>query len=126
MLNILVIDDEESIAQSVKMALTRAGHNVSAATGGPEGIDMYDEGSFDLVITDMCMPGMDGSDVARHIRRSGKASGEIPTPIIGMSGTPWLMSENCFDALLVKPFSSKDLHGMIDRLTRAPQEAAVS
>lgn len=65
MLNILVIDDEESIAKLLEMALTRAGYNVQTAIDGAEGINMFAEGFFDLVITDIRMPGMDGNTVAQ-------------------------------------------------------------
>lgn len=121
MFNILVIDDEESIAKLLEMALTRAGYNVQTALDGVEGINMFAEGFFDLVIMDIRMPGMDGNTVARYIRNSISNY----TPIIGISGTPWLFEDDSFDALIVKPFSIKDLYNTVNKLIAAPRKLAV-
>jgi len=99
--NILVIDDEKSIARMLFKALTKYGYNVETATGGQEGIKKFVEGHFDLVITDVLMPGIDGNLVARNIRNSPRKT----TPIIGISGTPWLFENDDFDVVLSKPFS---------------------
>ena len=101
MRNILVIDDEESIVRITTMALSKFGFNVEKATDGFEGIKKFDEGHFDLVITDFLMPGLDGNGVVRHIRNSRRQF----TPVIGVSGTPWLLEDGDFDAVLLKPSS---------------------
>ncbi len=116
MCNVLVIDDEESIVLMLTMALARYGCNVEIATDSTSGIKKFDEGHFNLVITDIRMPGIDGNGVARHIRNSKKSS----TPIIGMSGTPWLQDDRYFDAILAKPFSIKVLVDTVKYLTTAP------
>ena len=84
MLTILVIDDEKVILEMFKRILEASGFNVKTAPDGKEGIKMFDNGLFDLVITDMSMPGMDGNCEARHIRHSDRQF----IPIIGVSGTP--------------------------------------
>jgi len=65
MRNILVIDDEDSIAHLLFQMLTKYGYNVETATGGQEGIKKFVEGQFDLVITDILILGFNGNDVAR-------------------------------------------------------------
>jgi len=110
---ILVIDDEQVILNMLQEALSRSGYKVEAAGGGREGIDTYDQGCFDLIITDVCMPDVDGLEVLRHIRRSRDKS----TPIIGISGTPWVLEGSGFDSILPKPFSLKVLFETIDKLT---------
>ncbi|MFO7555483.1 MAG: response regulator, partial [Desulfobacterales bacterium] len=82
---ILVIDDEKMILDLFQIVLSRAGCNVEIASDGQEGIKKFNNGQFDLVITDILMPGLDGRDVVDHIRNSDNPC----TPIIGMSGTPW-------------------------------------
>jgi CheY-like chemotaxis protein len=115
MCHVLIIDDEESISRMLCHALTKYGYVVETATGGQEGIEKFDQGSVDLVITDVVMPGIDGNLVARHIRNSpGK-----PTPIIGLSGTPWFLKNGDFDAVLSKPFSIKPLIDTVKCLTTA-------
>ena len=114
--NILVIDDEIMIADVLKQALTKYGYNVETAFGGLEGLRMFEAGSFDLVITDIRMPGIDGNEVARCIRSSDKPS----TPIIAMSGTPWLMNGDGFNFTLPKPFSIQALMDAVKELTLIP------
>jgi DNA-binding response OmpR family regulator len=118
---VLVIDDEKGILQIIRQALTQFGHNVETATDGQEGIRKFDDGSFDIVITDIRMPGIDGNGVVKHIRKSDKQS----IPVIAISGTPWLMENNAFDMVLAKPFPLKKLVESIGSLVTVPPRAAV-
>jgi len=121
MQNILLIDDEDAIVLALSMALSQAGYNVEIATDGLEGVKKFDEGNFGLVITDVRMPGLDGNVLTQHIRNSEKHC----TPVIGISGTPWLLEDDAFDAVLSKPFSIKTLFDTIDHLTTTPVPAAI-
>ena len=113
MYHILVIDDEKSILNVVQTALSRAGFKVEIALDGQKGIQKFDSGQFDLVITDILMPGIDGRDVVKHIRNSDRPY----TPIIGFSGTPWLVENNQFDADFSKPFPLEDLVNSVQHLS---------
>jgi DNA-binding response OmpR family regulator len=119
MSNILVIDDERMISDVLQQALTILGHNVETASGGYDGLRMFEAGSFDLVITDIRMPDIDGIEVARCIRSSDKPQ----TPIIAMSGTPWLMNGNGFDFTISKPFSINILMDAVKELTVNPMNS---
>ena len=121
MSTVLVIDDEKGILQIIRQALTKFGHNVETATDGQEGIRKFDDGSFDIVITDIRMPGIDGNGVVKHIRKSDKQS----IPVIAISGTPWLMENNAFDMVLAKPFPLKKLVESIGSLVRVPPRAVL-
>lgn len=116
MSSILVIDDEELITDMLSMALTRAGHQVDVATNGKDGLDKYHQGYFDLVITDIGMPGINGKDVARGIKNSDRCR----TPVIGMSGTPWELSGDQFDKILPKPFSLGTLVSTVQSVCDSP------
>ncbi len=113
---VLVIDDEILFLDVVKRVLTKAGYNVEIATCGKEGIQKYDRGEFDLVITDLRMLGIDGNEVVEHIRKSGRQL----TPIIGVSGTPWVVKNKVFDTILPKPFQIKTLTTAVKRLLVKP------
>lgn len=113
MYRILVIDDEKTILSAIKIGLSRAGFEVEIASGGQEGIQKFNSGRFDLVITDLRMPGLDGRDVVDHIRKSDKPC----TPIIGISGTPWLLENIRVNAVFAKPFSFKDIVDSIHHLS---------
>ena len=66
--NILVIDDEKDIRQLVALMLESAGYTVSQAANGQNGLNLLQDGQFDLIITDVMMPGMDGWEVCRQIK----------------------------------------------------------
>jgi len=120
--NILVIDNEESILLMITMALAKSGFNVEIAADGLEGIKKFDEGRFDLVVTDILMPGLNGNGVARHIRNSEKKY----TPVIAISGTPWRINVEDFDAVLLKPTSIQTLIDTVKNLTATPLNAMAS
>jgi CheY-like chemotaxis protein len=122
MCTILVIDDEKGILRVIEEALTKFGHDVEIAFDGIEGVEKFDHGSFDMVITDLRMPGLDGKGVVQHIRSSQKNS----IPVIGISGTPWLMQDSDFDAVLPKPFPLRDLVESVRKLTTIPSRQALS
>jgi CheY-like chemotaxis protein len=122
MCTILVIDDEKGILGVIREALTRFGHSVEIAYDGIEGIQKFDGGSYDMVITDLRMPGLDGRGVVQHIRNSSKNS----VPVIGISGTPWQAQDSDFDAVLSKPFPLEDLVQSVKKLTAISAESAMS
>ena len=112
MCKILVIDDEKVIINMIRQLLEMHGHDVDTADDGDEGILKFDNDCFDLVITDICMPGVDGNIVAKHIRNSDKKY----VPVIGMSGTPWAFDDNSFDTIFEKPFQLKALINTVKEL----------
>ena len=122
MCKILVIDDETAIVDIVKQALGIYGHNVETATNGREGIAKFDSNCFDLVITDICMPDIDGNGVVQHIRGSDKKY----IPVIGISGTAWAVKDNSFDTILEKPFPIKTLIDSVQELLPTHQDIAAA
>jgi CheY-like chemotaxis protein len=109
MIRILVIDDEPSISDLLCETLTRLGCTVATAANGRQGLQRLETADFDLVVTDMSMPELDGAGFVHHVRRSNRPL----TPVIGMSGTPWLFDEADCDAVLPKPFP---LQALIDKV----------
>jgi CheY-like chemotaxis protein len=107
---ILLVDDESMVSDVLGQILTRLGYHVEIASGGHEGLRMFDGRVYDLVITDILMPEIDGHVVARHIRSSDRPK----TPIIGISGTPWLLEGDIFDSVIAKPFNIQALTHAID------------
>lgn len=100
MRNVLVIDDEQMILSLVEQVLKQMDYRVETAANGKMGIDKFDAGNYDLVITDVCMPEPDGTRVVDHIRNSSRSR----TPVIGMSGSPLKLANPMFDRVLSKPF----------------------
>jgi DNA-binding response OmpR family regulator len=117
---ILVIDDEPGISDMIREALTRFGYTVETASNGRQGLQLLKDASFDLVVTDMCMPDLDGAFIVRHVRSSSRPL----TPVIGISGTPWLLEGADCDAVLPKPFPLQDLVDTVKHLKRISLSAA--
>jgi CheY-like chemotaxis protein len=119
MAEILLIDDMAGVRRAVVSMLKQAGHNVVAAENGNEGLERLKAGRFDLVITDMLMPELDGTEVLRHL------SGMPNRPkVIAISGggaglsadTALRTARISADAYLEKPFDKSDLLAALDRL----------
>lgn len=115
MCSVLVIDDEEMIRDMLRQAFSRVDFTVETADNALGGIEKFEKGVYDLVITDICMPGEDGHRVLHHIRKSERQA----TPVIGVSGTPFLLQHGEFDDVLSKPFTLKALIDKAMTLTRS-------
>lgn len=111
-LKILVIDDEQMVLEMISQILSRSGFSVDTASNGKEGLRKIESAAYDLVLTDIKMPEISGLDILDRAKRiKGKGF-----PVIGMSGTPWLMEGACFDGVLEKPFPKTRLLQLIDTL----------
>src|SRR5204863_7412858 len=66
---ILVVDDEEAIAEAVKARLVSEGFDVHTARDGPKAIELAREHHPDLVVLDLMLPGMDGLEVCKELQR---------------------------------------------------------
>ena len=101
---ILVVEDEEEVRNLLADILTESGHHVETASDGNQGIEMFKKNDFDLVFTDLGMPGMSGWQVAETIKT---INGKTPVAII----TGWNveleeseMRERGVDLVVNKPF----------------------
>ena len=119
MTEILLIDDMAGVRRAVVSMLTRAGHTVTAAETGGQGIELLRSRRFDLVITDMLMPDVDGADVLAQV--SGLAN--RPRVIAISGGGAGLSAESALrlakikaDAFLEKPFEVEALLAAVDKL----------
>jgi two-component system, OmpR family, KDP operon response regulator KdpE len=77
MSRVLVADDEPAIRKVVRDAFEREGHEVVAAIDGQEALESFEEGGFDLVVTDLAMPSLGGLELVQEIRRR-----QSPVPIL--------------------------------------------
>jgi CheY-like chemotaxis protein len=112
MARILIIDDEPNMRAMLRRMLHQAGHQVSEAGNGAEGIDSYERDSPDLVITDILMPKKEGIETIIELHRA-----DPDLPIIAISGggrsggTNFLSSAEKLGArhALWKPFRGNQL-----------------
>lgn len=105
---VLVIEDEPGILYFLELGLNYEGFEVVSAAGGPEGLEMALTRSFDLVLLDRLLPGMDGLEICRKIRQAS------PVPIFFVTALDSLEDrvegfEAGADDYIVKPFQFKEL-----------------
>ena len=75
MSSVLTVDDSASIRQAIRIALTAEGHSITEAANGAEGLQKADAGGFELIITDLNMPVMDGLTMIRELRKRPAQAG---------------------------------------------------
>ena len=109
---ILVVDDEKAILKLLTKVLTRNGYRIDTADNGEEAIKKIKECRYDCVLTDIVMPGCSGTELATAV----KALYGDSVSVIGMSGTPWLLDCDQFDATVGKPASIIDLIHTIEKM----------
>ncbi|HWG23876.1 response regulator transcription factor [Actinospica sp.] len=68
--SLLLVEDDPSIRMAIELALTRQGHRVTAAASGEEGLELWQSQRPELVVLDVMLPGLDGFEVCRRIRRT--------------------------------------------------------
>lgn len=115
--NILVIEDEESVSEVVKAYLEKEGYKVYCAAKGLEGIDLFNNIKFNLVILDLMLPDIDGEEVCKTLRR-------ISDVYIFMLTAKATLSDKIeglnigADEYLPKPFSPRELTARVNALFR--------
>jgi len=105
--------------QMVGITLTGAGHQVQQANDGREALTQFGKESFDLIITDIIMPEMEGIETVREIRKLSKS-----VKILAMSGGGRHQNVNFLDAarqlgadeVLEKPFDPRELLNIVNRM----------
>src|SRR6266481_1026631 len=67
-MRILVVEDERRMAELLQQGLTEDGHRITVATDGREGLSLAENGSFDLILLDVMLPGVNGFQIVRQLR----------------------------------------------------------
>jgi CheY-like chemotaxis protein len=111
-LRILVVDDEPSVANTIKTLLQYYGHEVEATNSSKEALCMFESGRFDLVFTDFTMPEMDGNQLAAAIKAS--APNQPIVMITAHAGT--LPPSPDVDFVVSKPFRLEHLREAIAKV----------
>jgi len=120
-MRILVVEDEHRIANSIKKGLEQEHFAVDVAYSGSDGWDLAEGEEYDLIILDLMLPGMDGLEICRKLRRAG-----INTPVLMLTAKGQVQDrvtglDTGADDYVTKPFAFEELLARMRALTRRPK-----
>ena len=117
MTKVLIVEDEESFSEALAFMLKREGYEVEVAADGNKAIELFDRNGADLLLLDLMLPGLSGTEVCKHIRTKSSV------PIIMLSAKDGEVDkvvglELGADDYVTKPFSSRELLARIKAVMR--------
>ncbi len=113
-MRVMVVDGEPAVRELLVDVLVSLGHECRDFESGAAALEAFGPGAFDLVFTDLGMPGMSGWDLARALRARDP---DVPIAIItgwGAEVDPAALHEAGADALVGKPFTVEDVEGLLE------------
>ncbi|MFJ6043235.1 response regulator [Brachybacterium paraconglomeratum] len=123
MTRILIVEDEESFSDPLSYSLRKEGYEVAVADTGTDGLRIFSAHGADLVLLDLMLPGMSGTEVCREIRRSSS----VPVIMLTAKDDEFdkvLGLELGADDYVTKPYSSRELLARIKAVLRRGQDTA--
>jgi two-component system alkaline phosphatase synthesis response regulator PhoP len=120
---LLIVEDDPVIAMALEDDLSAEGYDVELVADGPSAVQRGTTGGFDGVLLDVTLPGKDGFDVCRDLRRAG-----VKTPVIMLTARTQeaekvLGFEVGADDYVTKPYSARELRARIKAVLRRVQDA---
>ena len=105
---VLIIEDEEKIARFIELELRHEGYDVTKCPDGRQGLELVEDGEFDLVLLDIMLPGLNGLEVLRRIRKTSSI------PVIMLTARDAVMDKVSgldmgADDYITKPFAIEEL-----------------
>ena len=121
MTRVLVVEDEESYSDALSYVLRKEGFEVAVAETGPDALDEYDRAGADIVLLDLMLPGLSGTEVCRALR----SRGNVPVIIVIAKDTEVdkvVGLELGADDYVTKPYSPRELLARIRAVLRRGQD----
>jgi two-component system alkaline phosphatase synthesis response regulator PhoP len=124
---ILVVDDEEDILELVRFHLTREGYQLTLAATGEEALKKAKHETFDLIVLDLMLPGLDGLEVAKALKADARTKG-VPIVMLTAKGEDADVVSGLeigADDYITKPFSPRVLTARVKAVLRRRSRAAL-
>lgn len=119
--HILIVEDEPDTREFLDILLRLSGHTVDVAQGAGEALELLAHRRYDVIVTDLQMPGMSGEDLYRHIERSWPEC--APRVVFATAATPGKAFRSTHGGrtvpILTKPYTPDRLLQTIDDVVRA-------
>jgi CheY-like chemotaxis protein len=108
-LSVLLVDDDWDMREVLRRRLEQSGHRVEAASDGLTAVQLFEKGAFDVVLTDMSMPGMNGTELVRRVKAVAPRTITILITGFGTLESAIAVLRHGCDDYLLKPLSSLDV-----------------
>ena len=112
----LIVDDNDGVRECLSWALSAMGFEVSQASNGFEALGMFKPGAFDLVLTDLNMPGMDGWMLSQKVKQRSPETAVILLTGEEPRGVNQKKQDSCVDSVLFKPCRMDQIECTVSRL----------
>ena len=124
-MNALVVEDERNLADAICQILADEGTRADVTYDGPTGLSMAKTGNYDAIVLDVMLPGLDGLELVRELRKSG-----ISTPVLMLTARTSTEDKVAgldagADDYMIKPFESAELLARLRALTRRTGEVII-
>jgi two-component system response regulator QseB len=117
-MRLLLVEDDEDLGEGIRVALKPEGYTVDWVRDGAGGLRALSQESFDIAVLDLGLPGMDGLDVLRHLRRAAIAVPVLVLTARDATGDRIAGLDAGADDYLVKPFEVDELKARLRALLR--------
>lgn len=123
---ILLVEDDAELAEEIRAELAACGYQVELAATGPDGLAEATRRSFDLLVLDRLLPGMDGLAVLRDLRAAGVSTPVLVLSALGAVDERVKGLKAGGDDYLAKPFAFSELIARVEALLRRPLPSAAT
>jgi CheY-like chemotaxis protein len=115
-MNLLLIDDDEWVRDSLRMFFESEGCEIVALETAEEGLDVTTSHHFDIIITDYRLPGMDGLEFIQHLPTSQADAVKVLITAYMSEDLIWRAKQSGFDECIPKPFTTEIIEESLERL----------
>ena len=119
-MRILLIEDETKTLQSLRQGLEEYGWTVNTASDGQSGLRLAQQSNYDVIVSDITMPGMSGLELCRQLRQEGSVTPIMLLTALNQTDDKVVGLDAGADDYLAKPFEFKELVARVKALARRP------